>query len=44
MYGIQLKDIVSLEPMKENGNSNGPFIYTGFRPQLIAIKNIEQSF
>ena len=26
-----------------NGNSNGPFIYTGFRPQLIAIKNIEQS-
>ena len=24
-----------------NGNADGPFIYTGFRPRLLAIKNID---
>ena len=26
-----------------NGNANGPFIYTGFRPRLLMIRNVEQS-
>ena len=26
-----------------NGNANGPFVYTGFRPRLLMIRNTEQS-
>ena len=26
-----------------NGNADGPFVYTGFRPRILVIKNIEQS-
>ena len=26
-----------------NGNTDGPFVYTGFRPRMLFIKNIEQS-
>jgi len=26
-----------------NGNVNGPFVYTGFRPRMVWLKNLEQS-
>jgi len=26
-----------------NGNANGPFVYTGFRPAFVIVKNVEQA-
>ena len=34
IVGIMLKVTVSLEAYEGNGNTDGPFVYTGFRPRL----------
>jgi hypothetical protein len=41
MRGIVLKVLVKFGEYTGNGNADGPFIYTGFRPRLLAIKGVD---
>ena len=40
MLEINTRDIVNLETYTGNGNADGPFIYTGFKPAFVMIKRI----
>ena len=44
MRGIQLMDLVSLEDILEMVILMVPFIYTGFRPRLLAIKAFSSNY